>query len=299
MSATKSTENKDDKSEIKLDSNTKVKVSEVDADQDDQQFLDAIKKKGQLAILKDTNHYICNLKLKMMEDILKKMGTNLNDEINLIAFGIYSMEEINKIKSKVLEVAPIKFENVTRYLEIKEPELIRINANEKKMDNNIFINIQEKLDFIKAEEERKRKEEEERKKKLEEENRIKMKIKEEKRERAKLKLKQIRQDNIKEILMKKFTQYRNNINSLKIVETSTKKETEKKVLRLKIKKEPKNKIDEEAEKKKKEEEEKKRLEEEERKRKEEEERKRKEEEEKKRIKEEEEKKRKEEEEKKR
>ena len=244
MSATKSTENKDDKSEIKLDSNTKVKVSEVDADQDDQQFLDAIKKKGQLAILKDTNHYICNLKLKMMEDILKKMGTNLSDEINLIAFGIYSMEEINKIKSKILEVAPIKFENVTRYLEIKEPELIRINANEKKMDNNIFINIQEKLDFIKAEEERKRKEEEERKKKLEEENRMKMKIKEEKRERAKLKLKQIRQDNIKEILMKKFTQYRNNINSLKIVETSTKKETEKKVLRLKIKKETKNKIDE-------------------------------------------------------
>ena len=160
--------------------------------------------------------------------------------------------------------------------------------NEKKMDNNIFINIQEKLDFIKAEEERKRKEEEERKKKLEEENRIKMKIKEEKRERAKLKLKQIRQDNIKEILMKKFTQYRNNINSLKIVETSTKKETEKKVLRLKIKKEPKNKIDEEAEKKKKEEEEKKRLEELERKKKEEEEeRKRKEEEERKRKEEEE------------
>ena len=206
MSATKSTENKNDKSEIKLDSNTKVKVSEVDADQDNKQFLDAIKKKGQLAILKDTNHYICNLKLKMMEDILKKMGTNLSDEINLIAFGIYSMEEINKIKSKVLEVAPIKFENVTRYLEIKEPELIRINANEKKMDNNIFINIQEKLDFIKAEEERKRKAEKKKKKKLEEENRIKMKIKEEKRERAKLKLKQIRQDNIKEILMKKFTQ---------------------------------------------------------------------------------------------
>ena len=123
MSATKSTENKDDKSEIKLDSNTKVKVSEVDADQDDQPFLDAIKKKGQLAILKDSNHYICNIKLKMMEDILKKMGTNLSNEINLIAFGIYSMEEINKIKSKFLEVAPIKFENVTRYFEIKEPEL--------------------------------------------------------------------------------------------------------------------------------------------------------------------------------
>ena len=165
MSATKSTEAKNTKNEIKLDSNTKVDVSEVDADQDDVQFMQAIKKKGQLAILKDSNHYICNIKLKMLEDILKKMGTNLNDEINLIAFGIYSMEEINKRNSRILEVAPIKFENVKRYFEVKEPQLIRLNANEKKMDNNIFINIQEKIDFIKAEEERKKKEEEERKKK--------------------------------------------------------------------------------------------------------------------------------------
>ena len=285
------------KSEIKLDSNTKVKVSEVDAEQDEDQYIEAIKKKGHLAILKDTNHYICNLKLKMFENILKKIGTNLSDEINLIAFGIYTMEEINKRQSLVLEVPVVKLENITRYLEIKEPEIIRVKENEKKLDNNIFINIQAKIDFIKAEEERKRKEEEERKRKIEEENRIQMELKNKKREKGKLKLKQIREENIREILMKKFNQYRNNIKALKIVETKKKTETEKKVLRLKIKKEPKNKVDEEAEKKKKEEEEKRLKEEEEKKRKEEEERKRKEEEEK-RLKEEEERKKKEEEERK-
>ena len=58
-----------------------------------------------------------------------------------------------------------------------------------------------------------------------------MEIKEKKREKAKMKLKKIREDNIKEILMKKFKQYRNNIQGLKIVETKKTTETEKKVLR--------------------------------------------------------------------
>ena len=99
-----------------------------------------------------------------------------------------------------------------------------------------------------------------------------MEIKEQKREKAKMKLKKIREDNIREILMKKFKQYRNNIQGLKIIETQKKTETQKKVLKLKIKKDNK-KAAEEEEKKRKEEEERKRKEEEERKRKEEEERK--------------------------
>jgi hypothetical protein len=65
----------------------------------------------------------------------------------------------------------------------------KTKKNEKNLDNKIFVNIQEKLDFIKAEEERKRKEEEERKRKLEEEKRKQMEIKEQKREKAKKKLK--------------------------------------------------------------------------------------------------------------
>ena len=262
------------KNEIELDSDTKVKVSEVDAEQDDKKFIEVVRNKGQLAILKDTNNYICMLKTKMFEDILKKMGSNLNDEINLIAFGIYSLEEINEIrKSFIIEPPKPLFENVTKYFEVNEPELIRVKNNEVKLDDTIFVNIQEKLDFIKAEEERKRKEEEERKKKLEEENRIKMELEGKKREKAKLKLKKTREDNIREILLKKFTQYRNIIKGLKVIEEKKKAEKEKKVLRLKIKKEPKIIVDEEAKKK----------EEEERKRKEEEERKRKEEEEKERL----------------
>ena len=264
------------KNEIKLDSDTKVKVSEVDAGQDDAQYLEIIKSKGQLAVLKDSNHYICMLPLKHLENILKKMGTNLSEEINLIAFGIYSLEEINEIKkSFVLEVPKTLFKNVTKYLEVNLPINSKTKKNEKNLDNKIFVNIQEKLDFIKAEEERKRKEEEERKRKLEEEKRKQMEIKEQKREKAKKKLKKIREDNIREILMKKFKQYRNNIQGLKIIETQKKTETQKKVLKLKIKKDNK-KAAEEEEKKRKEEEERKRKEEEERKRKEEEERKRKE-----------------------
>ena len=245
------------KSEIKLDSDTKVKVSEVDAGNDDIKYLELIKRKNQLAILKDHNHYICMLSLKHMDNILKKMGTNLEEEINLIAFGIYSMEEINEIrKSFILDIPKVVFENITKYLEFQQPIINRLNKNKKSLDNEIFINIEEKLDFIKKEEERKRKEEEERKKKLEEENRKKKEIKEKKREKAKLKLKKIREDNIREILMKKFRQYRNNIQGLKIVETKKTTETEKKVLRLKIKKEPKdkNKANEEEKKKKEEEE---------------------------------------------
>ena len=278
------------KNEIQLDSDTKVKVSEVDAGTDDALYLEVIKKKDQLAILKDTNHYICMLSLKHLENILKKMGSNLKEEINLIAFGIYSMEEINEIKkSFIIDVPKVVFENVTKNLEFDIPEVNRLNENENYLDNKIFENVQEKLDFIKAEEERKRKEEEERKRKIEEEKRKQMEIKEKKREKAKMKLKKIREDNIKEILLKKFAQYRENIKGLKIVETKKTTETEKKVLRLKIKKDPnKNKAAEEAKKKKEEEERKKKEEEEARKKKEEEERKKREEEEARKKKEEEE-----------
>ena len=129
------------KNEIKLDSDTKVKVSEVDAGQDDAQYLEIIKSKGQLAVLKDSNHYICMLPLKHLENILKKMGTNLSEEINLIAFGIYSLEEINEIKkSFVLEVPKTLFKNVTKYLEVNLPVNGRTKKNEKNLDNKIFVN---------------------------------------------------------------------------------------------------------------------------------------------------------------
>jgi hypothetical protein len=226
---TNSSVSKSVKNEIKLDNDTKVSVSELDAGQDDVKYIDVLRKKGQLAILKGTNQYISMLSLKHFELILKKMGTNLQEEINLVAFGIYSIEEINEIKKSIeFDVPKVVFQNVTKYLEVKEPEINKINKNEKNFDNTIFVNIQEKLDFIKAEEERKRKEEEERKRKLEEENRIKMELKEKRREKAKAKLKKIREDNIREILMKKFIQYRNNIQGLKIIETKKKLKMKKK-----------------------------------------------------------------------
>ena len=152
---------------------------------------------SQLLFQSELSNLVANKELSsqifynLLENIINpKLKLSIKEEINLIAFGIYSMEEINEIKkSFIIDVPKVVFENVTKNWEIKQPEINKLKNNGKKLDDKIFINVQEKIDFIKAEEERKRKEEEERKRKEEEENRRKMEIKEQKREKAKLKLK--------------------------------------------------------------------------------------------------------------
>ena len=89
------------KNEIKLDENTKVNVNEVEADVDDQKYLQAIREKKQLAVLKDTNQVICMLSLESAENILKKMGCSLEEDFSLFAFGIYTLEEINEIRKSL------------------------------------------------------------------------------------------------------------------------------------------------------------------------------------------------------
>ena len=300
------------KNEIKLDENTKVNVSEVDAQLDDKKYIDAMRSKNQLAVLKDTNQMICMIPLQAAEHILVKMGGSLAQDFNLFAFGIYSLEEINEIR-KSLHWEPPKnvFVNVTKDFDNYMPPLERLKRNNKLLNNILFKNVKDKIDFIKAEEERKRREEEERKKKLEEANRLKIIEKEKRKEKACAKLKKIREDNRLEILMKKFMQYKKNCEELRLIEQRKKIETEKKVLRLKIKRDGNNaeggnpeeegagenqiNDEEQKEKERQEEEKKKKEEEEERLKKEEEEKKKKEEED--RLKrEEEEKKKKEEEE---
>ena len=320
------------KNEIKLDENTKINVSEVNAELDDKKYIEAMRSKNQLAVLKDSNQMICMIPLLAAENILKKMGGSLEEDYSTFAFGIYSLEEINEIKKSMIIEPPKKPPNFTKNFDITMPPIDRISRNNNLLNNDLFKNVQDKLDFIKAEEERKKREEEERKRKLEEAKQLKLLEKEKRKDKACNKLKQIRNDNRLEILAKKFGQYRNNCEQLRLVEQRKKIETEKKVLRLKIKRDGNNpegenpengkgadndeeqkKLEEEKKKKeaeekeeeerkkkeeeerlKKEEEEKKKKEEEERLKKEEEERKKKEEEE--RLKEEEERKKKEEEE---
>ena len=141
------------KNEIKLDSNTKVNVSEVDAELDDKKYIEALRSKDVLAILKDANRMICSIPLSAGENILKKMGSSLQNDFHLFSFGIYSLEEINEIRKTSSFEKPQKPPNYTK-------------------ENNIaFKKIQERLDFLKAEEERKKREEEERKRKEEEKKR--------------------------------------------------------------------------------------------------------------------------------
>ena len=224
------------KNEIKLDENTKINVSEVDADLDDKKYIQAMREKNQLAVLKDTNKMICIIPLKAAENILKKMGGSLEEDFSSFAFGIYSMEEINEIRKSLVYEKPKKvFVNIIKDFDIIMPPLERLPRNNKQLNSLLFQNVQEKLDMIKAEEERKRREEEERRKKLEEANRLKLIEKEKRKEKACNKLKKIRNDNRLEILKIKFGQYRKNCEELRLVEQRKKVETEKKVLRLKIK----------------------------------------------------------------
>ena len=228
------------KNEIKLDENTKVNVSEVDAELDDKKYIDAMRSKNQLAVLKDSNQMICMIPLSAAENILKKMGGTLEEDFSTFAFGIYSLEEINEIRKSMIIEPTKKPPNFTKDFNIYMPHIERIKRNNNLLNNNLFKNVQDKLDFIKAEEERKKREEEERKKKLEEAKQLKLLEKEKRKEKACNKLKKIRNDNRLEILAKKFGQYRNNCEQLRLTEQRKKIETEKKVLRLKIKKDGNN-----------------------------------------------------------
>ena len=183
------------KSEIKLDGNTKVNVSEVDAELDDKKYIEAMRVKNQLAILKDTNQLICMIPLSAAELILKKIGRNLEHDFNIFSFGIYSLEEINEIrKSMIIEQAKEK-KNFTKDLDMVLTPIERLKKKGKKLDGTLFKNVQDRLDFIKAEEERKKREEEEKKRKEEEEKRLQMELKKQRKEKAVKKLKEIRNAN--------------------------------------------------------------------------------------------------------
>ena len=71
------------KNEIRLDGNTKVNVNEVDAELDDSKYIEALRKKNQLAALKNDNQMICSIPLSAGENILKKMGTNIENGFSL------------------------------------------------------------------------------------------------------------------------------------------------------------------------------------------------------------------------
>ena len=153
------------KNEIKLDANTKVNVSEVDAELDDKKYIEALHSKDILAILKDANQMICLIPLSAGENILKKMGSSLQKDFSLFSFGIYSLEEINEIRRTSSLEKPQKPPNYTKDFMVYMPPIDKLGRNKKYLNSIVFNKVQERLDFLKDEEERKKREEDERKRK--------------------------------------------------------------------------------------------------------------------------------------
>ena len=102
---------KTQKNEINIEDSTMIGTKVVEADNNDDRYLKAIKKKGEIAILKGENKLIKILKLKSFEKIISLIGKTLNEYYYDISFGVYSCEEIIE-QRKVLEtISTIKNDN--------------------------------------------------------------------------------------------------------------------------------------------------------------------------------------------
>ena len=143
---------------IKLDENTKIQSFTKEIDNEEKIYLNCLKTKNELAILKGENFIICNINLKSCEKIFMLMGEILEENFEIISFGIYSSEEIYEMKQKVETktisndivinnrnnnnnfVKTWKFEN-----DEKEKKLININNETFNKAFEVVDNIMEKI----------------------------------------------------------------------------------------------------------------------------------------------------------
>jgi hypothetical protein len=132
------------KNEIKLDENTKVNVNEIDADIDDTKYINILRAKNQLAALKNANQMICLIPLSAGENILKKMGTSIENDFSLFSFGIYSLEEINEQRKSLTLEKPKKPPNYTRDFYAYIPPNNRLERNRECPIKILFKNVQDR-----------------------------------------------------------------------------------------------------------------------------------------------------------
>ena len=176
--------------EINVENSTIVGEKEVVAGNNDTQYLEAIKTKGELAILKGENQLINIVNLESFEVILRQMGIDLNEFYYYVSFGIYSSEEIIEFRKSI----NTKIENKDKVDEYYKDYDYITEPNEKLIlptlfGDEIFESVQKRIDIIIAERERKKKEEELRMKQVLEEKQRKeeeeLRIKREEEERLK------------------------------------------------------------------------------------------------------------------
>ena len=160
--------------EINVADSTIVGEKEVVAGNNDTQYIDAIKTKGELAILKGENQLMNIVNLESFEVILRLMGINLNEFYYYVSFGIYSSEEIYEFRKSI----STKIENKDKVDEYYKDYDYMTESDDKLIlptlfGDEIFENVQKRIDIIMAEQKRKKVEEELRLKQESEEKRRK------------------------------------------------------------------------------------------------------------------------------
>ena len=147
--------------EINVADSTIVGEKEVVAGNNDTQYIDAIKTKGELAILKGENQLMNIVNLESFEVILRLMSINLNEFYYYVSFGIYSSEEIYEFRKSI----STKIENKDKVDEYYKDYDYMTESDDKLIlptlfGDEIFENVQKRIDIIMAEQKRKKIEEE-------------------------------------------------------------------------------------------------------------------------------------------
>ena len=138
--------------EINIENSTIIGTKLIEADNNDERYLKAIKKKNEVAILKDENKLIEILQLKTLEKILRFLGSNLKEFYYDISFGIYSCEEIVELR-KTLDNMSFKKENFLKHSYNYNKDL----THEKKLRKTpqckdlIFDTVQKEIDLLNQE----------------------------------------------------------------------------------------------------------------------------------------------------
>ena len=136
--------------EINIENSTIIGTKLVETNNNDQRYLKAIKKKGEIVILKGENQLIEIIKLKSFEKILKLMGTKLKEFYYDISFGIYSCEEIVELRNNLNIDTNMKKDNRIKDNKYYNIELEHSEKMEKITPCNdiIFDCVQKKINIL-------------------------------------------------------------------------------------------------------------------------------------------------------
>ena len=131
--------------EINIENSTIIGTKLVEADNNDERYLKAINKKGEIAIIKDENSLIDIIKLKSLEKILQLTGTTLNEYYYDISFGIYSCEEIVELRKTSDSNTINQNNNISKHKENYNYFPERENKLDKiKLSNDIIFDSEQK-----------------------------------------------------------------------------------------------------------------------------------------------------------